>query len=144
MIKVVLLMMVGVLSIAGNDVPSFNREVEIRQDAEIRKKAETFLKSLQTALRADDKKAVCKLICYSYCRWNRNNKRVVYIQNKNQFMKNYSKIFTTHLKNIVERSKPEELFIRNINQVMIGSGEIWFEVPVVLSDRRGIISINER
>lgn len=49
------------------------------------------------------------------------------IETKEQFIKNYDKIFTEKVKKALANQKVEETFV-NYQGVMVGDGEIWFNV----------------
>jgi hypothetical protein len=82
-----------------------------------------FLKKLQTAVAADDRATVVKMVSYPM-NWNHGSVKGT-IRNSAALLKKYNLVFNAAVKKAIADQKPEELFVRD-QGTMIGSGEVWY------------------
>ena len=87
-------------------------------------KAQQFLSTLKTLVKADNREEIGRLVRYPLA----VNSAKVHrrIRSRAEFVKSYDTLFTAAIKRAIERQAPECLFA-NWQGVMIGSGEVWFE-----------------
>jgi hypothetical protein len=84
----------------------------------------TFLAQLQSAVRANDRGAVVKLVALPL-RVNSNGKSQVY-RDSGSVKRDYGRIFTAPVRHAILNQRFERLFGRD-RGVMIGSGQVWFD-----------------
>jgi hypothetical protein len=86
-------------------------------------KAKTFLKSLQRAVKHDNKIAIAKLIDYPL----RVNGQKITVNSIKDFRHHYSAILTAEIKQAILQQNPYTLFA-NSQGVMLGGGEVWLNM----------------
>jgi len=82
-----------------------------------------FLRRLQKAVHADERKTVAGLMSYPLRAWD--GKRTVNVKDQRQFLASYNTIVTADLKKTIADAAVEKTFA-NWQGVMIDSGRIWF------------------
>jgi len=63
---------------------------------------------------------------HSLTRFTRADKTHRRVQSSSQFLVDYDRLFTSSIRNAIEKQRPGCLFA-NWQGVMIGDGEVWFE-----------------
>lgn len=91
---------------------------------ELVEKVDRFLKSLQSALSANDSARVALLMNYPIIAATGN--KLVRIETKEEFVREYSQIFTPHLRELVMQQKAGCINLMDEKGFMLASGEIWF------------------
>lgn len=85
-----------------------------------------FLFILKNALRKENKEILWSLMGQD-CRINKK-KSFFILKNKTIFLKNYLSIFNKKIKQVIFESTESNIFV-NSSGMMMGNGEIWFEIP---------------
>jgi hypothetical protein len=85
---------------------------------------ENFVTRLQTAIRANDRGAVIKLIGFPL-RVNSSGRSRFY-PNARSVQRDFDRIFTPRVRQAILVQRPAQLFTRD-QGAMIGDGEIWFD-----------------
>jgi hypothetical protein len=83
----------------------------------------TFFEQIRTAVLADDVEWFSEAVHYPIVLRPSNGE--IKINNKKDFKKHATLVFTTLLKSTLQNQSPDSLF-KNWQGVMIGNGEIWF------------------
>jgi hypothetical protein len=84
----------------------------------------TFLAGLQSAVRADDRTAIARLIAYPL-RVNVNGSATLY-PDAGAVLRDFDRIFTPSVRQAILSQRFDQLFGRD-QGVMIGSGAVWFD-----------------
>ena len=95
-----------------------------------------YFAKLQTAVKDNKPAEVAALISYPM-NLNKDNKTYV-IYSKDEFIKKYDRIFTSHVRNKLLAQKVDKLFV-NYQGVMVGDGELWMGKH---NNKLGVIAVN--
>jgi hypothetical protein len=95
----------------------------------------TFLSRLQDAVRANDRRAVIRLIGFPL-RVNAPGGARIYRDGRS-VERDFDQIFTANVRRAVLRQRADRLFVRDLG-AMVGSGQLWFDQrspagPVVIT-----------
>jgi hypothetical protein len=93
--------------------------------------------NVQDLAAKDDKQGLAEYVLYPML-LNKDGKNEK-IADQKAFIANYDRIFTMHVKAVLQHQKTEKLFV-NYKGVMVGEGEVWFGVTD--KDDIGIQSVN--
>ena len=85
---------------------------------------ENFFKKLQTAVAADDRNHVARMVSFPI-KISSGGKKIT-LRNRAELLKYYDAAFDSNVKNAIAKQQFHELFC-NWRGIMIGDGEIWFE-----------------
>jgi hypothetical protein len=100
---------------------------------------EAFFKKVQQLAAKGDKAGVAGYVAYPI-QVKINGKKVT-ITTKEQFIKRYDQIFNNKVKNALKNQKVDQTFV-NYRGVMVGDGELWFNVSLKNQHQFFITSIN--
>ncbi|BBI33604.1 hypothetical protein [Cohnella abietis] len=96
----------------------------------------TYFAELQKAVKDNKPEEVADLISYPM-NLNKDNKQFV-ITNKQEFIKKYDRIFTSHVREKLLDQKAEKVFV-NWKGIMVGEGDLWIGK---VNDKLGVIAVN--
>lgn len=107
-------------------------------------KFEKTFNTLKELVAKDKKEKVAEYVLYPINVYNDENGTKLEIKNKEDFIKNYDKIFNKKVKEAFINQNVKETFV-NYQGVMVNNGEIWFGVKYANNldtEEYGIIAIN--
>ena len=88
------------------------------------KQARAFLDELKAALKSDDQLKIASMVAYPLRLYVGDETQKV--RNRTEFIAKYSRIFTQHVKQVINDQSPRCLF-GNGQGAMVGRGEVWFQ-----------------
>jgi hypothetical protein len=86
---------------------------------------QAFLARLQAAVRADDRRAVMRLIAFPLRVNSQEGAR--FYADPRSVEQDFDRIFTPRVRQAIVNQKPSQLFVRD-QGAMIGNGEVWFDL----------------